>query len=70
MRYTRSGRHPGANLLAHVRLTETERREAEHYLALGERVADAILDTKAALSSVLHAIERALRALAGSGSAG
>jgi hypothetical protein len=52
-----------------VRLTESERREAEHYLALGERVADAILDTKAALSSVLPPIERALRMLAGPGSA-
>ena len=66
MRYTRTGRYSGP--LDHVRLTETERRAAEHYLALGERIADAILDTAAALSAGRQAVERMLRTLAGSGS--
>ena len=68
MRYMRTGRYSGAGLLAHVRLTAAERREAEHYLVLGERVADAILDIAAALSALRQTVERALRALAGSGS--
>jgi hypothetical protein len=50
-------------------MAEDERRAAEHYLELGERVADCILAALAAGSSMLHAVERALRALAGSGSA-
>jgi len=65
MRYTLIGRHSETNLLAHVRLTETERRAAEHYLALGERVADTIIDTATALSAALHAMERAIRTLSG-----
>lgn len=57
-------------LLAQVRLTENERRAAERYLMLGERTADAILDVAAALSSAARAMERAVRALARSGSPG
>ena len=57
-------------LLARVRLTENERRAAEYDLVLGERVADAILDTAAALSSAMQALDRALRAVTGFRSAG
>ena len=68
MRRALGGRYSGPDLLAHVRLTDAGRREAEHHLAMGEGVADAILDTAAALSSMLHALERAVRTLARSGS--
>ena len=70
MPLTTAGRASSAGLLKQVRLTETERRVAEHYLDLGERAADAILDAVAALSTAVRAMERALRALAGSGSPG
>ena len=54
-------------LLAQVRLTDNERREAEHYLLLGERVAGAILDATAALLSTLRSLERAVRPTPGTG---
>ena len=57
-------------LLARVRLTQNERREAEHYLMVGERAADAILETATALSTALRLVERALRAFAGHRSTG
>lgn len=69
MRLTTTQRTAGAGPLAHVHMAEDERRAAEHYLELGERVADCILAALAAVSSTRHAVERALRALAGSGSA-
>ncbi len=69
MRLTTTQRSAGAGPLAHVHMAEDERRAAEHYLELGERVADCIIVAMAAVSSALHAVERRLRTLAGSGSA-
>ena len=57
-------------LLARVQLRESERREAEHYLVMGDRAADLILEMAAALSMALQAMERAVRALAGFRSTG
>jgi len=65
MRFTSIGRSVRVYPLAQVPLTENERHEAEHYLELGERMAELILRTAAAVSSALHAIERAARAFAG-----
>ena len=63
-------RPAGASPLARVRLAENERRDAEHYLQLGERIADLILGVAAAASSAVHSVERGLRTLAGSRSTG
>jgi hypothetical protein len=46
-------------------MTELERAAARDYLEQGEHIADFILGTQAALVSMGHGIERALRALLG-----
>ena len=64
MRLTTARRSTGAGPLAHVRMSEDERRAAEHYLELGQRVADCIVAVMAAMSSALRALERRFRTLA------
>jgi hypothetical protein len=53
----------GAGPLADIRLTQSERREAEQYLELGERIAGLIIRVASAVSSALHEAVRGLRAL-------
>ena len=64
MRFTTTERST-ADALARVQITETERRAAEHYMELGERIADFIVGAVAAVRSVMQGVERGLRALAG-----
>ena len=57
-------------LLARIHLSDSERRAAEHDLAVGERVAEFIVDAVGALSALQRAMERAFRSRAGSSSTG
>ena len=68
MRFMTTRPLKGTDPLAPVRLTENERRAAEHYMELGERIADFILGAAAIVSSLVHGVGRGVRTLVGSGS--
>ena len=66
MRKLNRNRSRNSELLARVRLTESQRLAAQESMRQGERIAELILAVIAAIRSFGHGFERSLRALAGS----
>ncbi len=66
MRKVNRNRSRNGDLLARVRLTESQRLAAQESLEQGERIAELILAAIAAIRSFGHGFERSLRALGGS----
>jgi len=63
-------RSRNTDLLARVRLTESQRLAAQASMEQGERIAELILAAVAAIRSAGTSLERSLRALSESKSAG
>jgi hypothetical protein len=68
MRKLNRNRSRNGDLLARVRLTESQRLAAQAAMQQGERITGLIFAAVAAIRSAGHGLERGFRALAGSSS--